>query len=148
MANWQGYFGIENLARNASQKATLITALRALGPGNDPHPAYLCHWRTRLDGDAAIFEALFDEATVSIQAFKDRLGTIFGIEAATINHAVQQVVFSARESAVVTFSRSGTDYLRAVFFGYDGATWPAWDESRAECTMYLQNHAVEWESVL
>ena len=29
---WHGYFGIENLALNDSQRDTLVTALRALGP--------------------------------------------------------------------------------------------------------------------
>jgi hypothetical protein len=50
---WQGYFGIENLALNDSQRATLVTELQALGPGSHPSPACLCHWRTRLDGQAA-----------------------------------------------------------------------------------------------
>ena len=78
--------GIENLNLNASQKGTLIEALRRLGPSSDPQPARLCHWRTRLDGDAAIFEALFNEDNLTINKFKQRLGNIFSIGPSEINH--------------------------------------------------------------
>lgn len=70
---WHGYFGIENLNLNPTQRATLIQALRALGPSSDPLPDRLNHSHTRLDGQAAIFEALFDESVLTVQAWKNRL---------------------------------------------------------------------------
>lgn len=140
------YFGIENLALTNAQRAELVDALRALGPSSDPQPARLCHWRTRPDSDAAIFEALFDEDNITIAAFKQRLGAIFSIDPATIDHDTNLVAFDARQSAVVTFGRGGTDYLRVVFFGYDGADWPTWAESGDECRAYLSNNAAAWES--
>jgi len=139
------YFGIENLALNDAQRGLLIAALRALGPASHPQPACLCHWRTRLDGQAAIFEALFDEDNITVQAFKARLGVIFGIDPATIGHSTNLVTFANRQSAVVTFSRGGTDYLRVVFFGYAGADWPTWMDSGDECRAYLRANAAEWE---
>lgn len=143
---WHGYFGIENLNLNATQRATLVQALQQLGPASDPQPARLCHWRTRLDGDAAIFEALFNESNININTFKTRLGNIFDVAPATIDHNTQQVTLNQRQSAVVTFSRGGTDYLRIVFFGYNGgAIWPTWDESRIETLAYLAANREEWE---
>lgn len=139
------YFGIENLALNDVQRGLLVDALRALGPASHPSPACLCHLRTRLDGQAAIFEALFDEDKISIAAFKDRLGSIFSVDPATIDHGINLVTFAARQSAVVTFSRNSTDYLRVVFFGYAGADWPTWMQSGDETRAYLWANAAEWE---
>jgi len=140
------YFGIENINLNEAQRAALVQALRALGPATGRQPARLCHWRTRLDSDAAIFEALFNEDNITVEAFKNRLGSIFGVDPATIDHTTQQVTFDARQTAVVTFSRSGTDYLRVAFFGYaGGGDWPTWDESRVETLAYLAANAGEWE---
>ena len=142
------YFGIENLALNAGQRGLLVDALRALGRHEPCSPQIAClnHWRTRLDDEAAIFEALFQKDNISIEAFKRKLGTIFGVSWVTIGHSTNLVTFDARETAIVTFSRTGTDYLRVAFFGYDGADWPTWNESGDECRAYLAANAEEWES--
>ena len=138
MANWHGYLAVENLNLNAAQRATLIDALRNLGPVSDPQPARLNHWRTRLDGEAAIFEALFNESNLTVDKFKQRLGAIFGVDPATIDDATQSTAFGP----VVTFSRGGTDYLRFLLFGGAGA---AWMESGDECRGYLAANIAEWE---
>ena len=146
---WHGYFGVENLNLKTAQRAELIVALRALGPADDLQPAHLNHWRTRLDGDAAIFEALFDEDHITVGAFKGWLGTIFSVSPTTIDHSLVTVTLDTRASAVVTFSRGGTDYLRVVFFGYaGGGEWPTWNESRIECGQYLLNNIQDWESAV
>lgn len=145
MARVHVYFGVENLALNAAQRKTLADELEALGPAADPQPARLCHWRTRLDGDAIIYEALFDEENLTVAKFKERLGAIFDIDPATIDHSTSDEIFNALQTAVVTFSRLGTDYLRAAFFGYDGVSWPAWMESGDECRAYLIANTAEWE---
>jgi hypothetical protein len=142
------YFGIENLALSDEQRAQLVQALQALGPQSDPQPARLNHWRTRLDEQAAIFEALFDEDNITIEAFKQRLGSIFSVNPQTIDHDTNPVMFASRQSAVVTFSRNATDYLRAVFFGYAGADWPTWPQSGHECRAYLAANAQAWEEDL
>ena len=117
MANWHGYIGIENLNLNDTQRGELIQALRSLGPSSDPQPARLCHWRTRLDGEAAIFEALFDESNLTVAKFKNRLGSIFGVDPAAIDHSIITRHFSEGNTPVVTFSYLGTDYLRFAPFG-------------------------------
>ena len=143
MANWHGYLGVENLALNATQKATLVAALRALGPATHPSPACLCHWRTRLDGEAAIFEALFNEDDLTVTRFKNGLAAIFGVAADSIDHAISNASFASGSTPVVTFSRTGTDYLRVALFGGVGADW---NESRDECRGYLAANMAEWEN--
>lgn len=138
---WHGYFGIENLNLNPSQRDTLVSALRALGPATDPQPARLCHWRTRLDGQAAIFEALFDEDVLTVATWKNRLATIFGVYPSTIDHATVTQHFAGGSTPVVTFSRGGTDYLRVALFGGVGA---AWHESGDECRAYIAANSGDW----
>ena len=142
MAKRHFYLGIENINLNASQKQTLITELKALGPASDPQPARLCHWRTSLDGDAVIFEALFNENNLTVARFKQRLGAIFGVDPETINHSTNQLDFAGFGTPVVTFSRGGTDYLRFALFGGVGATWM---ESGDECRGYLKANQEDWE---
>ena len=142
---WHGYFAIEDINLNDAQRDTLIDVLRELGPDTHPSPACLNHWRTRLDGDAAIFEALFNEDNISIVAFKNRLGAIFGVDPDSITHAVVYPTFDSLSTAVVTFGRNGTDYLRVAFFGYNGTDWPTWEQSGDECRAYLALYADLWE---
>jgi hypothetical protein len=142
---WRGYFAIEDLNLSAGQRQTLVGVLRQLGPARHPQPAHLCHWRTRLDGQAAFFEAAFNEDNLTVTAFKARLAAIFGVDPATIDHSTQSVTFAIRPTPVVTFSRGGTDYLRMAPFGGPGATW---DESRVEVLAYLAANRSEWEGDL
>jgi hypothetical protein len=141
MANRHFYFGIENINLNAVQRQTLIVELKALGPASDPQPARLCHWRTRLDGEAAIFEALFNENNLTIARFKQRLGNIFGVDPGTINHRTNQVDFAGHGTRIVVFSRGVTDYLRFALFGGVDA---AWMDSGDECRGYLKANYDEW----
>ena len=142
MADWHGYFAIEDLNLTDAQRDTLIGVLRKLGPDTHPSPACLNHWRTRLDGDAAIYEALFNEELLTVDAFKDRLATIFNIDPATIDHVLTIFHFGTGSTPVVVFSRNGTDYLRMALFGGPDATWM---ESGDECRAYLALFADEWE---
>ena len=141
MTYWHGYIGIENLALNATQRQVLIAEIQALGPASDPLPARLLHWRTRNDSEAAIFEALFNEDNLTIEKFKQRLGTIFSVSWVTIGSAIQNHSFAGGTTPIVTFSRTGTDYLRFALFGGTGATW---QQSRLECLGYLAANAAQW----
>ena len=139
---WHGYLAIEDLNLTVEQRATLIGVLRNLGPESDPQPARSCHWRVSLDGSKAIFEAAFNEAVLTVDAFKQRLGAIFGVDPATIGHALTSVTFAERATPVVVFSRGGTDYLRMALFGGPAATW---EQSRIEVLAYLAANRAEWE---
>lgn len=140
---WHGYFGIENLNLSGEQRAALVSALRALGPAEDRSPARLNHWRTRLDGEAAIFEALWDPANITVDAFKQRLGAIFDVDPATIDHALNTVSFTeTRETLIAVFSRGGTDYLRLALFGTLAGSWL---DSGAETRAYIAVNLQDWE---
>lgn len=141
---WHGYIGFENEGLSTSQRATLVSELRLLGPTSDPQPARLCHWRTRLDGEAAIFEALFNENNLTVARWKQRLGAIFGVDPDTISHSAVNRSFGGGTTPVVTFSRGGIDYLRVALFGGVGAEW---NESGDECRGYLFLYRNEWETV-
>lgn len=139
---WHGYFGIENLTLNAAQRQMLIAALRVLGPSSDPSPARLNHWRTRLDGQAAIFEAAFQESALTVTAWKSRLASIFGVSPVTIGSSTVNQSFAGGTTPVITFFRSGIDYIRVALFGGVNADWM---ESGNECRGYLAFYADEWE---
>lgn len=139
---WHGYIGVENLALDAAQRQTLIDVLRALGPAADPSPARLNHWRSRLDGEAAICEAAFQESALAVATWKSRLGTIFGVSPAMIDSASINQSYAGGTTPVVTFGYSGTDYIRVALFGDLAA---AWMESGDECRGYLAFHRGEWE---
>lgn len=144
MAIWHGYIGIENLALNASRRQTLIDALKQLGPRSDPQPARLCHWRTRLDGEAALFEAAFNEDNLTIAKFKDWLASIFGVDSVTIDHRVTSYQFADGDTPAVVFSRLEIDLLRFSLFGGQGASWM---QSGDECRGYLAVNRDEWEPI-
>lgn len=90
-----------------------------------------------------IFEARFNENVLTVDEFKFRLGAIFGVDPATIDHRLQSVTFDSRSTPVATFSHSGTDYLRMALFGGPGATW---EQSRIEVLAYLAANRAEWET--
>jgi len=143
MAKWHGYLGIENLNLDEVQRGILIDTLKVLGPYRESQPARRCHWRIRLDGGAAIFEALFDEDNLTVQMFKNRLGNIFGVNPDSVDTAVQNAAWGEQTTPVVTFSRNGTDYLRIALYGGAGAKWA---DSGDAARGYLAAYSAEWES--
>ena len=139
---WHGYFGIENINLSDAQRDTLVAVLRQLGPASDPSPARIMHWRTRLDGQAAIFEAMFQNGDLTVATFKQRLANIFGIDPATISHSTVTQDWGNQETPVITFSRNGTDYLRvAVFAGKQ----KYWEASGDAARGYISANLAEWE---
>lgn len=138
MAIWHGYIAIENLALTANQRGKLITALRKLGPASDRQPERFNHRRTRLDGQAVIFEAAFNDNNISVAGIKGYLANVFGVAASTINHSVNQTQYGP----VATYERGGTNYLRLVQFGGVGSSW---ETSRLAAVAYLRANSAAWE---
>jgi len=130
MTDWRGYFLIENLGLNASQKATLVDELKRLGPGTHPQPSHINHWRIRLDNDAAFFEAMFNSGHLTIQAFKNRLAAIFSVPVGSITHSASIASYSPGNSSnVVVFLYNSLDRLRVILFGTNtGTYWQSHDE--------------------
>lgn len=141
MASIKCYFGIENLNLTNPQRTTIINGLQAIGVNNaDPQPANRNHWRVRSDNNAIIFEALFDEDTLTIAAIKQRLATIFSVTVGTISHSTTQSAYGL----VVTFTHSAQQKIRMVAFGHDGSAWGTWADSNASVRAYLLANAAAW----
>lgn len=137
------YFGAINLALNPTQRDTFFAALEDLHyPKKQKQPARRNHWRTRLDGEAVIFEALFLSDELTIPAFKQRLADIFSVDPATISHSTVNQNWGGETTPVVTFTRNGTDYVKvAVFAGVDAS----WGASGRGTRGYITVNQAEWE---
>ena len=140
------YFGIENIALTAPQKATLVAALQTLGIDNQaPQPSDRNHWRVRLDGNAVIFCAAFDDSTITVAAFQQYLATIFSVPVGSITTSTITPTFKVIPSAVVTFTYASTDYLRVCLFGGLAASR---DQSNVEVLGYLYQNAAAWGEIV
>ncbi len=131
---WHGYMLIEDLGLTANQRQTLFDYLKSLGDNEAPMPAHRNHWRIRLDNKAMIYEAMFVEATLTIQNVKNKLAEIFNVDVNTINHSIN--------NGFVTFNRSGDKLLMKLF----AETISTREESRQECLAYLHENLIDWNT--
>lgn len=139
---WHGYIGLENLNLNAAQRTQLYDEIRQLGPSFNPSPAKLLHERLRLDGDAGIWEALFNENKLTVQAIKAWLANIFGIQPDDITVTTVTQSFANGETSVTTYSYGATNYVRSAPFNGLGCEWCT---SGDECRGYFSLYQSEWE---
>ena len=135
------YFGIENLALTAPQKATLVAALQALGPSSDPQPAELMHWRVRLDNDAVIFRARFQDGDLTTANLRQFLANAFSVPVAQISQVTTSTTFLTLPSPIVTMTYQAIQRMRFVLFGGLAATT---QQSNAEVLAYLAANAAAW----
>ena len=135
------YFGIENIALTGPQKATLIAALNALGPSSDPQPAELLHSRIRLDGDAVIYRARFQDNDLTTLNLRQFIANVFSVAVVNITAATTSTTFLTLPSPIVTLTHLAVARLRFVLFGGLGATTA---QSNAEVLAYLAANAVAW----
>lgn len=96
---WTSYFGIENIALNADQKATLVDALKALG-SSQTLPNLSMQWRVRPDGNAVIFEAEFLKEHLTTEWFIAGLANIFVVNGSKLTASVVNVWFAKPTPAV------------------------------------------------
>lgn len=143
MSDWHGYLLIENLGLNNNQRTTLINEIRQLGPRVHPSPACLNHWRTRLDNQAAIFEALFDTNHLTIQAMKRRLANIFNVLEEDITHTYEEISYSpGNKSDKVELYYKGNEKIRFILFGTMTGTY---EQSWYEVMGYLKLNEATWQ---
>jgi hypothetical protein len=98
--------------------------------------------RVRNDGQAYIAEALFDEVTISQQAFEAQLATILGVARNRINAQSQAASYSAGNTTLVQTYRNQTAsvFTLRVFGG-----WPVNEAaSLTECLAYLAANSTAW----
>jgi len=133
------YYGIENLGLTAAQKNTLVQALQGLGDNTNPNPSRRNHWRIRLDNNAVIFEASFNDDDWTVEGIKNKIATILGVNASLVTSATAQTPYGP----VVTYTRT-TDRLRLVAFGGLLATYT---DSQNAVLAYLFANAAAWGEV-
>lgn len=138
------YFAIENIALTGPQKTTLIAALNALGPSSDPQPAELLHSRVRLDNDAVIYRARFQDNDLTTVNLRQFLANVFSIALASVTAATTSTTFLTLSSPIVTMTVSASQRMRFVLFGGLAATTA---QSNAEVVAYLKANAAAWGDV-
>jgi len=146
MANWRGYFAVIRKNVGIGNWSALIALFEAMGQHDSPFPMNNNHWRTRLDGDAVIYESNFDASEVTVAEFKALLAAEFGVPVEDILDTQSSESYAGHTTQVWTFwypdLDAGHDRFRVERFG-NGGTWPV---SREECVGYLIQYAAEWES--
>lgn len=141
---WHGYIGLESIALTAPQLATLVAALRALGPASDPSPARLNHSRVRLDGEAVIFECAFADTDLTVATLRGYLANVFGVAVAQITANTTQQTFATLPSPIVTLTYQAAQRMRVALFGGTTATHA---ESAIEARAYLSANAAAWGDI-
>lgn len=137
MSIWHGYIAVEDENLTSAQRAAVLAAFDALGPGNDDSPARMLQRSVSLDGSKAIYEAAFDEANLTVGNVKWFLANAVGVDPDNIDHAVQTIA----RGTLVTYSAGGINRLRFLVFGGLSATWRA---SLAQVDIYIANNQDDW----
>lgn len=142
---WQGYFTVERLNIGAGNWSTLQGMFEGMGEHGSPFPCYNNHKRTRLDGDAVVYESRFDADEVSVAQFKELLAETFSVPVGDILHTTEQLDYAGHGTTRWTFYYDeitpGEDRFLVERFGQGGT----WQESGDECRGYLALYASEWE---
>ena len=135
---WQGYFYIENLGLNDQQKQVLVSALQSWGLHNHAfNPRDLNHWRIRPDGEAVLFEAVFDAENLTVTNLRTRLANLFGVNE-------QQIIMSTSQNQygeMAVFSYNSVDRLRVGVFAGRQAGYA---DSQAAAQQFAIDFVSDW----
>jgi hypothetical protein len=137
MAKRHFYFIFENLNLSSDGWNELIDRFKQRGSKNSPQPAKRNHQRLRLDDQAILFEALFNEQAVNENAVEGQLASILQIPPPRIDRTIVE-----DGDKVVTYQVDGVDSLIHTVLAGEGASW---DESRLSTLDYLSLNRTEWE---
>lgn len=150
----QLYFVAERLNIGIGNWAQLQALFEGMGtqketdePGDSPvsnFPAYIIHWRERLDGDAVIYESRFESGEVSGAKFRQLLADEFGVDVQDIDQVNTQEDYSGVGTVVWTYSYNAIERFIVRRFGPGAVTW---EQSRLECLGYLKANQALWEPV-
>ena len=142
---WHGYILIERLNIGVGNWDALRTLFEQMGTQDSPLPCYNAHDRTRLDGDAVIYESRFDPAEVGVDQFKQLLADEFDVLVEDILNTTEQVDYAGHGTTRWTFYYDeeipGEDRFLVERFGMGGT----WQESGDECRAYLSTVIDDWE---
>jgi hypothetical protein len=137
---WHGYYVSERLNISEANWDALIALFDAMGTSGSPFPAYNNHKRTRLDGDAVIYESQFNPGEVSGAAFRQMLADEFGVDVEDITQVITSDDYVGLGTTVWTYSYNAIERFIVRRFG-GGSTWR---QSRLECLGYLAANSEAW----
>ncbi len=136
------YLVVERQNIGAGNWGELIWIFETMGTVDSKFPAWNNHSRTRLDGDAIIYESKFDTAEVSLEAFKQMLADEFGVDVGDIETVMTAADYAGIGTTIWQFNYSGQERFKVERFGTGGATWM---ESGDEARGYLALYRDLWE---
>jgi len=126
-----------------AQTAGLLDKYSTITVADDPphNPCNAMHWRTRLDGQAALYEAFFNEAAVNPNGNRGRLVSAAGMTPNKINTATNDGAYGPEQH----FTHKDTDaaLMDVIILGGDSTNW---EESRQATLSYLADNSVEWDN--
>lgn len=143
MANYALYYMVEIVQLSNPQRNNLYDALSLLGEANaSQFPNQRLQMRQRLDGDARIYEALFDEVDLTPDGFKAFI-------ASAINAPIGNITGSPVDNAygyTVSYLHSIVERVRFTVFGGSSGVLPStWSSSRAAADSYLIANSASWQ---
>lgn len=139
---WHGYILVEKLPDLGSGNwSALLSVFAEMGTHNSSFPAQNTHDRARLDGNAVIFESLFDPGEVEVSTFKQFLAEEFDVPVENITHSTDYKDYAGYGTTVWTFSYNDIGRFTVSRFGRGGS----WEMSLEECTAYMELHVEDWE---
>ncbi len=138
------YLGAENIAMTAAQKNAFRETLRVIGPATHSQPSELMHWRPRMDGDATLMRASFQDGDMTAAGLRQLLAVALGVPAPQITSANSSVTYKTTPSLIVTMSNSGVPQMRFILFA--GGRAPI-QQSNDEAVAYLIANAAAWGDV-
>jgi hypothetical protein len=142
MADIHTYIVVERATIGSGNWVALRALFEAMGTHDSAFPAHNNHKRTRLDGEAVIYESAFDPAEVSLAAFKELLADEFGVDVEDIEHNTSAEDYAGYGTTVWEFLYNAVVRFTVRRFGGGGT----WAESRAEVLGYLALNGEAWES--
>lgn len=150
MAIWHGYFGMIRNQTNlgVGNWNTLVASVdNIISHHIVGDPSTYFQKRMRLDNNAVIYEANFDEDDINFNAFKNKLATIFGIDPLLVTFVPSVVHLLFRDSVNVVYSYLALPRFTIGFFGRDILNNTCtWDQSKDECREYLRLNNAAWDT--
>lgn len=135
------YLGAENISMTQAQKDAFRETFRAIGPASNPQTAEMMHWRTRLDGDAVIMRALFNDTDINGSGLRSLLATALGVPPAQVTSANTSVTYLTVASVILTMSVNAVQTMRFIRFAGMSANVT---QSNIEALAYLKLYAAAW----
>ena len=135
------FVGAENITLTQAQKDAFRATFAALGPPSHQQTSEIMHWRSRLDGDAVIMRAMFNDSDLTTNGLRQLLATALGVPPAQITAAQTSTTYATIPSTVLTMSNNAVACMRFILFG---GIRVSVQQSNVEAMAYLKQNAALW----